>query len=82
MKDMSAYVIGALNEKMDARLSGVLDGVELTERENKFLVWLKDDLDLSSMEVLVGIIEKCKGANGGKGGRHEQANENLDEDYQ
>ena len=44
---------------MDARLDLALDGVELTEREARYLEWLSR-MDSETVEVFAGLFEKIK----------------------
>ena len=44
---------------MDERLDRALDGVELTEREVRYLEWLSR-MDGETIEVFAGLFEKIK----------------------
>ena len=44
---------------MDERLKSALDGVELTEREIRYLEWLSR-MDSETVEVFAGLFEKIK----------------------
>ena len=44
---------------MDERLCSALDGVELTEREERYLEWLSR-MDAETVEVFSGLFEKIK----------------------
>ena len=44
---------------MDERLDRALDGVELTEREARYLEWLSR-MDSETVEVFAGLFEKIK----------------------
>lgn len=46
---------------MDERLRSALDGVKLTEREERYLEWLSR-MDSETVEVFVGLFEKIKKA--------------------
>ena len=46
---------------MDERLCVALDGVELTEREVRYLEWLSR-MDSETVEVFSGLFEKVKAA--------------------
>ena len=44
---------------MDERLCSALEGVELTEREERYLEWLSR-MDSETVEVFAGLFEKIK----------------------
>jgi hypothetical protein len=44
---------------MDERLQSALDGIELTEREARYLEWLSR-MDGETVEVFAGLFEKIK----------------------
>ena len=44
---------------MDSRLESALDGVKLTEREERYLEWLSR-MDSETVEVFSGLFEKIK----------------------
>lgn len=44
---------------MDEQLRSALDGVELTEREERYLEWLSR-MDSETVEVFAGLFEKAK----------------------
>ena len=44
---------------MDERLCSALEGVELTEREERYLEWLSR-MDSETVEVFSGLFEKVK----------------------
>ena len=44
---------------MDARLESILEGIELTEREERYLEWLSR-MDTETVEVFSGLFEKIK----------------------
>ena len=44
---------------MDDQLKAALDGVELTEREERYLEWLSR-MDSETVEVFAGLFEKIK----------------------
>ena len=44
---------------VDDRLSSALEGVELTEREERYLEWLSR-MDDETVEVFAGLFEKMK----------------------
>ncbi len=44
---------------VDERLSGVLKGIELTEREERYLEWLSR-MDSETVEVFADLFEKIK----------------------
>ena len=44
---------------VDDRLSSALEGVELTEREERYLEWLSR-MDNETVEVFAGLFEKIK----------------------
>ena len=44
---------------MDSRLEATLDGVDLTEREERYLEWLSR-MDSETVEVFAGLFEKIK----------------------
>ena len=46
---------------MDEQLKKVLDGIELTEREVRYLEWLSR-MDGETVEVFAELFEKIKGA--------------------
>lgn len=46
---------------MDDRLRSALEGVKLTEREERYLEWLSR-MDGETVEVFVGLFEKVKKA--------------------
>ena len=46
---------------MDDRLREALKGVELTEREERYLEWLSR-MDSETVEVFAGLFEKIKQA--------------------
>ena len=46
---------------MDDQLKAALDGVELTEREKRYLEWLSR-MDSETVEVFAGLFEKIKQA--------------------
>ena len=50
---------------MDDQLKTALEGVELTEREKRYLEWLSR-MDSETVEVFVGLFEKIKQASLGK----------------
>ena len=43
----------------DERLESALEGIELTEREERYLEWLSR-LDSETVEVFAGLFEKIK----------------------
>ena len=43
----------------DKRLESALEGVELTEREERYLEWLSR-MDSETVEVFAGLFEKIK----------------------
>ena len=45
---------------MDSKLVEALSGVELTEREERYLEWLSR-MDGETVEVFAGLFEKLKG---------------------
>jgi hypothetical protein len=46
---------------IDERLSAVLEGIELTEREERYLEWLSR-MDGETVEVFAELFEKIKSA--------------------
>ena len=44
---------------IDPKLSDALEGVELTEREERYLEWLSR-MDGETVEVFAGLFEKIK----------------------
>ena len=44
---------------MEERLRSALEGVELTEREERYLEWLSR-MDAETVEVFAGLFEKIK----------------------
>ena len=46
---------------MDSRLESALDGVKLTEREERYLEWLSR-MDSETVEVFSGLFERIKKA--------------------
>lgn len=44
---------------MDDRLRSALEGIELTEREERYLEWLSR-MDGETVEVFAGLFEKIK----------------------
>lgn len=46
---------------VDDRLKSALDGVPLTEREERYLEWLSR-MDSETVEVFVGLFERIKKA--------------------
>ena len=44
---------------MDERLREALEGIELTEREERYLEWLSR-MDSETVEVFSGLFEKIK----------------------
>ena len=50
---------------MDDQLKTALEGVELTEREKRYLEWLSR-MDSETVEVFAGLFEKIKQASLGK----------------
>ena len=46
---------------MDDRLKSAVDGVELTEREERYLEWLSR-MDIETVEVFAGLFERIKKA--------------------
>lgn len=44
---------------MDSRLESALEGIELTEREERYLEWLSR-MDGETIEVFAGLFEKIK----------------------
>ena len=46
---------------MDERLSAALEGIELTEREERYLEWLSR-MDGETVEVFAELFEKIKNA--------------------
>ena len=44
---------------IDSELRSALDGVELTEREERYLEWLSR-MDAETVEVFAGLFEKIK----------------------
>jgi hypothetical protein len=46
---------------VDDRLSSALKGIELTEREERYLEWLSR-MDGETVEVFAGLFEKIKEA--------------------
>lgn len=44
---------------MDDRLKSALEGIDLTEREERYLVWLSR-MDGETVEVFAGLFEKIK----------------------
>jgi hypothetical protein len=44
---------------MDDQLKAALEGVELTEREERYLEWLSR-MDGETVEVIAGLFEKVK----------------------
>lgn len=45
---------------IDSDLRSALEGVELTEREERYLEWLSR-MDSETVEVFAGLFEKCRG---------------------
>ena len=45
--------------RVDAKLENALDGIELTEREERYLEWLSR-MDSETVEVFSGLFEKIK----------------------
>ena len=43
----------------DERLEAALEGIELTEREERYLEWLSR-MDSETVEVFAGLFEKLK----------------------
>ena len=46
---------------MDERLSAAIEGIELTEREERYLEWLSR-MDGETVEVFTELFEKIKNA--------------------
>lgn len=44
---------------IDPKVESALEGIELTEREERYLEWLLR-MDGETVEVFVGLFEKCR----------------------
>ena len=53
---------------VDERLNSALEGVELTEREERYLAWLSR-MDSETVEVFAGLFEKTKNCPSERDGR-------------
>jgi hypothetical protein len=62
-KVKDAVFVGRSNvewgKAMDERLQSALDGIELTEREERYLEWLSR-MDGETVEVFAGLFERIK----------------------
>jgi hypothetical protein len=53
---------------VDERLSSALEGVDLSEREERYLEWLSR-MDSETVEVFAGLFEKAKNCPSERDGR-------------
>ena len=49
----------------EERLRSALDGIELTEQEERYLSWLAR-MDSETVETFAGLFEKCRGVTVGE----------------